>query len=131
MRLLLDTHYLIWLAAQSDNLTQRERAMIDHAANDVFLSVVSLWEVRTKWHSFSPDGSRKGLLSPAEAQSFIADSSVSLVQITPADCIVELDPRPPHRDPFDEMLLVHAQRLGARLLTRDRHLRSHPLALQL
>ena len=40
-----------------------------------------------------------------------------------------LDPSLNHKDPFDEMLLVHAQRLGARLLTRDGRLAHHPVAL--
>jgi PIN domain nuclease of toxin-antitoxin system len=35
----------------------------------------------------------------------------------------------PHKDPFDEMLLIHAQQLGARFLTRDRLLVDHPLAI--
>ena len=46
------------------------------------------------------------------------------------DRILRVDPPLPHKDPFDEMLLVHAHRLGARLMTRDRKLLGHPLTVQ-
>ncbi len=49
--------------------------------------------------------------------------------LTPDQAAASLKHPTPHRDPFDEILLIQAQELGVRLLTRDRLLIGHPLAL--
>ena len=52
----------------------------------------------------------------------------SIAALEAEDVLERLEPPSPNRDPYDEMLLVHAQRMDARLLTRDRALADHPLA---
>lgn len=130
MRLLIDTHYLIWTLGDGSELTARESAIIAEAAA-IYVSAASLWELRTKWRSFDRHGKRKGSLDPAVALAACDTLGFHLVSLEPADSCADLSPVPIHNDPFDHMLLVHAQRIGARLMTRDRKLRTHPLALQL
>ena len=128
MKLLLDTHFLLWLMLKPAQISRLEQAEIE-GAESLHASVISLWEFRIKWNSIDRHGRRKGETSPEDAMTFIDKSDIRLWPLTGADFIEPLDPRPDHKDPFDEMLLVHAQRLGARLLTRDRRLSDPPVAL--
>lgn len=127
MRLLLDTHFLIWLARDPETITAKEQAALTRAQGRLVASSISIWELRIKWNT-RRDASRAGLVEPAEAIRFARAQGIDLADLTAEDCAATLDPPIDHRDPFDEMLLIHAQRLGARLLTRDRALAGHPLA---
>lgn len=130
MRLLLDTHFLIWLATDRDLITPSEMAIID-GGNELLVSLLTIWELRLKWRKSQRQGRPHSLIRPDQALSFIERGPISLVLLDGDDLAAVLKPPIDHADPFDEMLLVHAQRLGARLLTRDRDLLGHPLALQL
>lgn len=128
MRLLLDTHYLIWLANAPEMLIDRERELLKREDVAIVTSIISLWEIRIKWQTFRPDGSRKGDISPNAAATLIDANGWSIAGLDTGDILERLATASPNRDPYDEMMLVHAQRLDARLLTRDRALNTHPLA---
>lgn len=128
MRLLLDTHYLIWLARGDPRVGPRARELLFGEGVDVLVSVISLWEIRMNWLSFRADGSRKGVLSPDLAVDFIRSNDWVITPLNESDCLERLQHPPRHGDPHDEMLLVHTQRLYAKLLTADRALVDHPLA---
>ncbi len=98
------------------------------AENELLISPISIWELRLKWQKRHSDGRRKGVLDPEAALSYISASTIELVTLNGADCAMPLVPPLEHGDPFDEQLIIHAQHLDAKLLTRDRLLRSHPLA---
>jgi PIN domain nuclease of toxin-antitoxin system len=127
VRLLLDTHILVWLATERDKLTVAELAAIA-AAEALFLSAISIWEIRLKWRNSLPKALATGLVTPEAALAFVDSSPIKLVSLDAHDSARPLEPQPPHGDPFDEMLLAQADGLGAKLLTRDKHLRDHPLA---
>lgn len=131
MRLLLDTHFLIWLIRDPGELLPAERAVISDPASRLMLSVASIWELRIKWNTRRADGRRKGEVSPDYGLDYAVTNGIDLLPLMPEDAIEALAKSPPHSDPFDEILLVHAQRHQARLFTRDRNLIGHPLALQL
>lgn len=128
MRVLLDTHYLIWLANDPSMLSRREQDVIGDERYRLLASTVSLWELRTKWNARDRNGNRKGVLSPQAAFDFVESFGLELAPVLADDCLYDLEPAMAHADPFDEMLLIHAGRLEARLLTRDRALANHPLA---
>lgn len=130
MRLILDTHFLIWLAINPDEISVRERGILESGNWDLVVSPVSIWELRLKWQARDRHGVRKGVLSPAAGLAFVKAAPIDLVELTTQDFAAGLAVPIPHKDPFDEMLLIHAQQLGVRLLTRDDDLRRHPLALQ-
>jgi PIN domain nuclease of toxin-antitoxin system len=129
VKLLLDTHYLVWLAREPSKLTAADHAFLTREGGELLVSPVSIWEIRLKWQVFDRNGNRKGMLDPELAMAFVEEGDMELVPLTGADCAAALDPPMPHKDPFDEMLLIHAQQLGARLFTRDRLLVDHPLAI--
>lgn len=129
MKILLDTHMLIWLARAPDRLKPHERALLDRQRTRVLVSAVSIWELRLKWMRGGALH-RDELLEPQTALEFAERQGFDLVPLIPVDCAVSLDVPIAHRDPFDEQLLIHTQSLGARLLTRDRLLVDHPLAFR-
>lgn len=130
MKLLLDTHIAYWLAVERDALTGHELATLVSADQTLIVSAVSIWELRLKWHSFHRSGARKGPGDPSPVLGALTRMGVSIIpldaQTAAAPLLVPID----HKDPFDELLLVQAQQEGARLLTRDRALLTHPLAYQ-
>lgn len=131
MRLLLDTHIFQWLALSPEFLLPAEQGLLMRDDVQRFVSSVTIWELRIKWNGFHPSGDRKGQFDPAIAIEFARGDGIELAALAPEDCAAVLETSVPHRDPFDEMLLVHAQQLGARLLTRDRLLSRHPLSVKI
>lgn len=125
----MDTHYLIWLATDMAQLTTAEHALLSREDIEIWVSPVSIWEVRLKWQARDRDGNRKGVLAPAKAITVAERTGFKLATLTSLDCAEPLASSMLHKDPFDEMLLIHAQQLGARFLTRDRLLVDHPLAI--
>lgn len=129
MRVLLDTYFLIWAATAPNKIDRREQALMSRS--DLLASAITILELRIKWQKFG-GGSRRRTdsLDPAIALAHIAANGLELAPLTGADCGASFDAPIPHRDPFDEMLLIHARRLGAKLLTRDSDLQGHPLVVQ-
>ena len=95
----------------------------------LFLSAVSVWELRLKWHSFRISGARKGPVDPAAVAAFGTAIGWEPLPLTARHASAGLKYPLAHKDPFDELLLVQAQEEGMRLLTRDDKLAGHPSAL--
>ena len=129
MRLLPDTHMVVWAALDPDALTAAERNHMAATDRPLVLSAVPAWELRLKWHSFHISGERKGPLGPAAVVAFAQAMDCELLPLTPAHAAAGLDQPLGHKDPFDELLLVQAQEEGMRLLTRDARLAGHPFAI--
>lgn len=128
MRLLLDTHFLVWLAIKPEKVDPVELAAIDRNVGNVFVSAISLWELRIKWQSRYASGERKGAISPASALIFSDAAGFSLLPLAPELPAAELAHPVANSDPFDQLLLLQAQEIGGQLVTRDQRMRSHPLA---
>ncbi len=129
MRLLLDTHIVIWAALDPDALSEAERRWMAEADAPLVLSAVAVWEFRLKWHSFHISGGRKGPVSPATVVAFAAEVEWEFLPLTAGHAAAELAHPLEHKDPFDELLLVQAQEEGMRLLTRDARLAGHPFVV--
>ncbi len=117
MRLLLDTHVLLWFAAGYEQLGAKAREAIADPANTVLVSVVSLWEAAINI--------RLGKLE-VDIPSLIQDSvgaGFDLLDLTPAhvERLLALPVSERHRDPFDHLLLAQAAAEEAVLVTDDGH----------
>ena len=130
MNILLDTHFIIWLASDPGRLREHEREVLSKDSNCIIASAVSIWEIRLKWASAYASGERKGIVDPIEALALVNSAGMSLLMLDAQTAATPLLVPIAHKDPFDELLLVQAQQSGARLLTRDRTLLGHPLAYQ-
>lgn len=131
MRVLLDTHFLVWLIEDETRISPAERALLGRNSTQSHVSSVSIWELRMKGASERRRGRPVFVPTPEIAIRFCNTNNITFVDMRADDPAIVLATEPAHHDPFDEMLLIHAQRLGARLLSRDRLLRDHPLVLQL
>ena len=106
MRLLLDTHSLIWWLEGSGRLSAPAQRAIADEENDVLISAASAWEIATKY--------RLGKMPSAEALArdvpgAIASQGFAELPITMADAVRAGSLPGPHRDPFDRMLIAQAQ----------------------
>jgi PIN domain nuclease of toxin-antitoxin system len=122
MKLLLDTHLLLWAAGQPNRLSARARKLIASPANELLFSAASIWEVAIKRglgrSDFQADPRllRRGLL----------DNGYSELPIL-SDHVVASDSLPPlHKDPFDRLLVAQATVEGITLLTGDAVVAQYP-----
>ena len=105
MRLLLDSHTLIWWLAGDMNLSPRARLAIEDAGNEVFVSAASVWELATKHRAGRLPGI--GALMQDVQGALAAQGFVGLaIELRHAQVAGSLPP--PHRDPFDRMLMAQA-----------------------
>lgn len=112
MRLLLDTHALIWWDTQDSRLPARLHEAIASAENQVFVSAVSVWEIAIK------RGSGKLTFGGSVSKVIEGHGFQSLpISVAHAECAGSLDRI--HNDPFDRMLIAQANLEGMPLVTVD------------
>jgi PIN domain nuclease of toxin-antitoxin system len=112
LRVLLDTHLILWWLGNSPSLSEHARALISAPENTIFVSAVSLWEIWLK------QSLGKLRLAP-DFESKLAAESFEGLPLTAAQARhVALLPWL-HRDPFDRMLVAQAQVEDLTLLTAD------------
>lgn len=105
MRLLLDTHALLWWLDGDAALSRTARGAIADEANDIFLSAASAWEIATKHRLGKLPGAAA---VAADIAACIADQGFQELSIT-LDHGRQAGTLPgPHRDPFDRMLIAQA-----------------------
>ena len=111
MRVLLDTHLLLWALAAPAKLPAAARTRIEAA--EVYVSAASIWEISIK--------SALGKLEadPQEVLTAIAPAGFSLLPITGEHAAKVRELPPLHKDPFDRMLVAQAQLEGLTIVTRD------------
>ena len=115
MRLLVDTHLLLWAAAKSRRLPKEARLLLEDPANEVLFSAASLWEVVIKAALRKPDFKVDvALLRPALKEMGFAELAVSGAH---AERLASLPPV--HKDPFDRMLVAQGLAEPLVLLTND------------
>ncbi len=130
MRILLDTSYLYRITTQPARLSDAERLILTNQAIQLYVSAVSIWEMRLKFQSRDRSGRRKSFFDPNVVLSMLEDQNVIFLPMIPSHAARLLETPVAHKDPFDEILLVQAQEEGLKLLTIDRHLIGHPLAVR-
>jgi PIN domain nuclease of toxin-antitoxin system len=129
LSILLDTHFALWLTEGGSDLTAPERGFIERNSARLVMSAVSIWEIRLKWYSFRASGARKGETDPADVLATMSEMKIAILPLTAVHAATVLNQAVTHHDPFDELLLAQAQAERLRLLTRDRELLGHPLAI--
>ena len=129
MRILLDTSYLYDLMAAPGELSESERHFFTQRETKIYVSAVSIWEMRLKHNARRRSGIRKSPFDPNDVVAALEGQDVSFLTITVGHAARELDVPLSHKDPFDELLLVQAQEEGLKLLTTDRQMVGHPLAV--
>jgi len=121
MRILLDTHVLLWWLNDAASLGERARAQISDSENAIIVSAASLWEIAIK------QGLGKVEADIAEIEKDIAQQGMIRLGIE-ADHLIELTSLPNlHRDPFDRMLISQARAEDMPLMTADTQIAAYSI----
>lgn len=122
MRILVDTHVVLWLAVDPDRLAADAAATIRDAQHDLLFSAASAWEIAIK-HAAGK------LELPAPPEQFLPQLQRRLRLVpVPIDVphAVRAAALPPHhRDPFDRVLVAQAQLLSVPIMTADAKITSY------
>jgi PIN domain nuclease of toxin-antitoxin system len=115
MKLLLDTHLLLWAAGDPSRLSAAARVLIDDSANELIFSAASFWEIAIKRHlgradfQVDPRLLRRGLLENGYVELPVTSEHALTTESLPRI----------HKDPFDRILVAQATFEGLALLTVD------------
>ena len=115
MRLLLDTHALLWWLGVDRSLGARARAAIAAETTEVFVSAASAWEISIKRMLGK-------LEAPEDLEEQIAFHRFEALPITVAHASAAGALAPHHADPFDRMLVAQAIAEDLTIVTRDRRI---------
>jgi len=124
MKVLLDTHAFLWAITEDARLSEPARQIFLSGANQLFLSVASLWEIVVKVQIGK-------LPLPKRTDQYLLDQlSRNAVQTLPvqASHVLRLFKLPHHHsDPFDRVLIAQSQAEGLPILTADPLIRKYPV----
>ena len=126
MKLLLDTHIFLWFISGDERLPETIRAQIQNSENEVYLSVISVWEAIVK-HQIGkltlPQTAEQYLPAQRERHQIesLALDEASIAHLAKLPSI--------HRDPFDRMLICQSIQHRLTLVTLDDVMREYPVAI--
>lgn len=126
MKLLLDTHILLWVAGAPDRLSKTTKDLITNKDNELFFSAANIWEIAIKQglgrEDFKVDAHvlRRGLLDNDYLELPILSKHAVAINGLPSI----------HKDPFDRMLIAQATIEGITLLTADALVLKYPGPIQ-
>jgi PIN domain nuclease of toxin-antitoxin system len=112
VRLLLDTHAVLWALSAPGRLTSASREAIEDGTHDVFVSTASVWEISI----------RQALGRLEAAENLPEELEAAAITVLPISLDHALAVRSlplHHRDPFDRMLIAQATVEGLTIVTRD------------
>ena len=122
MRILLDTHALLWWLEGDPRIERQAQDLIADPANDILVSIASLWEIVVKVRVGKLEANIRDIVAAIDAQGF------ETLEIRP-EHLEELVRLPMHhRDPFDHLLIAQAIAEGLTLLSEDQHVSAYPVA---
>lgn len=122
MRALIDTHVFLWWNAGDERLSDRARAFVSDAGNEIVVSAASAWEIALK-------AARGRLELPLPAEQYVPermsqDGFVALdIQLGHVLSAAGLPPH--HADPFDRVLVAQALAEGIPIVTADERIKQY------
>jgi PIN domain nuclease of toxin-antitoxin system len=122
VKLLLDTHLLLWSATDPSKVSKKARSLILDGDNDLFFSAASLWEITIK----SQLGRTDFDVDPHILRRGLIDNGYLELTINAEHALGVLALPPFHRDPFDRILVAQATVEGFVLLTSDDQVAAYP-----
>lgn len=115
MRLLLDTHVLLWAVGMSGRLSAATRQMLETPDNEVYYSAANLWEIAIKSSLRRMDFQ----VDPEQLLAVLPAMDLTELPITARHAAAVARLPPLHRDPFDRLLIAQSQVEPMILLTND------------
>ncbi len=127
MRLLLDTHLLLWAAATPERLSREAADLIEDPDNIPIFSAASIWEITIKRSIGRADFS----VDPGLLRRGLVENGYDELPVTSTHAMAVGHLPPIHKDPFDRLLVAQAESEGLLLLTGDERVASYPGPIQL
>ena len=123
MKILLDTHLLVWAMCDEEKLGSKAIYYMDELDNTLYYSTASIWEIAIK-HARKPEQMR---ISAEQLHRFCERFEYYPLPIKAEHVLATSYLQPPdayemHKDPFDRLLIAQAKTEGMRFMTRDRKL---------
>ena len=116
MKILLDTHCWLWMAASPQRFSDRARALVEAGTNELYLSAASAWEIAIKY-------SLGKLRLPEPPTRYVPSrlnaTGTTALPIEHSHALHVATLPPHHRDPFDRLLIAQAQLEDLPILTAD------------
>lgn len=122
MKLLLDTHLLIWAAEDIREVPKAARKLMADPDNELFFSPASIWEIAIKFGLGKPDFQ----IDPRLLYRGLLDNGYEELSITTNHTIAVVSLPAIHKDPFDRLLIAQATVEGILLLTSDPTVAQYP-----
>jgi len=126
MKLLLDTHLLLWAAGEPGRLSRSAKKLLSDPANDLIFSAASLWEIAIKRSL----GRADFRVEPRVLRRGLIDNGYLEISITGEHALATETLPPLHKDPFDRILIAQAMVEGVTLLTVDPLVAKYPGAIR-
>jgi PIN domain nuclease of toxin-antitoxin system len=126
MKLLLDTHLLLWAVGVSRRLSPAARNLIEDSNNELWFSSASLWEIAIKSATMREDFQ----VDPRLVRRTLLNNGYIELPVTGEHALAVADLPPLHKDPFDRMLIAQSIVEGITLLTADPTVARYPAPIQ-
>lgn len=120
MKLLLDTHIILWALNDNPRLSSKARALITDLKNDIYYSTAAIWETTIKYMA-RPD---KIYLGGSELSDLCGKMGYQMLPITDRhvkalETLIFHNSHQTHNDPFDRIMVAQAKADGLKFLTHD------------
>jgi PIN domain nuclease of toxin-antitoxin system len=125
MKLLLDTHILLWAAGEPEQLSNQAKALIEDPENQLYFSAASLWEISIK----NKLGRADFKVDLPVLRRNLLDNGFEEIVITSAHTLAIGALPDIHKDPFDRMLVAQTVVEGVTLMTADSVVAEYPVAV--
>jgi len=122
LRLLPDTHLLLWLSEEPPDLPLEARELLGDSSNEMVFSVASVWEIAIKFALRRPNFR----VDPPVLRRGLLDNGYAELAVTADHALATLALPPIHKDPFDRRLVAQATVEGVVLLTADPTVARYP-----
>ena len=122
MRLLIDTHVLLWWDRQLRSISRPLRAAIEDEANDIFVSAASIWEIAIK-RAIGKLSFRRSIVDA------VSESGFEILTVTGSHAEHAGGLPHHHNDPFDRLIIAQAYLEGMTIGTQDRQMQPYGVAL--
>jgi PIN domain nuclease of toxin-antitoxin system len=127
MKLLLDTHILLWGAVEPERLPKSASSLIESPDNEIMFSALSLWEIAIK----TGRGRADFRVDVGILRRSLFDNGYAELPVTGAHAAALASLPPIHKDPFDRMLVAQAMIEGLTLVTADPRIAKYPGPIRL
>jgi PIN domain nuclease of toxin-antitoxin system len=125
VKVLVDTHALIWFITDNKMLPEKSREIIEDASNMCLVSIAALWEMGIKASLDKLD------LKVDLEQIFklVDQTGFKILPISPDHILQNASLKFHHRDPFDRLMIAQAQYEGIKIVTKDRAFKQYNVEL--